>query len=450
VAGDDPLSGVISINPFVNIMPIKVFPDGGGCTGPTEDSVFADAVYYAYYHYADILSCSWHAEDYYDNLAFALQFVATHGRNERGCPVIFSAGNNPLSAHGPVSFPARLPYCVAVGAIDWRDSIYEYSHCDSTLDLVAPSGDIAHGGGLGGDVWTLDQMGWPGVNPQEFVTDCPPGANNESYLCKFGGTSAACPVVAGVASLLISRDSTLTRTEVYDILQNSAVKDLDWGTLPDTPHVEYGYGRVDAFRAILSIARGDVNNDAVIDTADVNYLNAYLQGGPEPFPSPLLADCDCDGEVGASDVSLLTAYVNQTGPPPTTPCYDFSDDNCPRVYNPDQTDTDEDGIGDACDNCPLVANPLQEDYDENGIGDSCCCGYYYNGYTGNCNCSTDGLVTLSDINRLIDHVYVSKEPLCCHKNGNTNGSPDGLITLADINRLMDHVYGSKEPTEPCQ
>ena len=46
-------------------------------------------------------------------------------------------------------------------------------------------------------------------------------------------------------------------------------------------------------------------------------------------------------------------------------------DNCPTVSNPDQADNDNDGIGNACDGCPNKCNSDQEDSDGDGVQDAC-------------------------------------------------------------------------------
>lgn len=46
-------------------------------------------------------------------------------------------------------------------------------------------------------------------------------------------------------------------------------------------------------------------------------------------------------------------------------------DNCPYVPNPNQIDTDSDGVGNVCDNCPEVSNSDQKDSDDDLIGDIC-------------------------------------------------------------------------------
>jgi hypothetical protein len=84
-----------------------------------------------------------------------------------------------------------------------------------------------------------------------------------------------------------------------------------------------------------------------------------------------------------------------------------------------------------------------------GFGYVGCCGQYSGGLTGNNNCSTDGKLTLGDITSLIDHIYISKSPLCCHATGNTNGSTDCKFTLGDVTWLIDVIYISHQPPSPC-
>ena len=117
--------------------------------------------------------------------------------------IVFAAGNSGSS----VSFPATVNGVIAVGAVDKNGALCSYSARGSEINLVAPSGALDYTG----DIRTLDLMGSAGLYPG-------------NYLSTFGGTSASCPQVSGVAALLLSINPKLTEAEVRNILGHSARK----------------------------------------------------------------------------------------------------------------------------------------------------------------------------------------------------------------------------------
>ena len=90
----------------------------------------------------------------------------------------------------------------------------------------------------------------------------------------------------------------------------------------------------------------DSDNDGIIDLVD--------------------NDSDNDGILDDGDNSGYTDDHLCTGGNT-----DNCDDNCRDTLNPDQKDSDNDGIGDACDNCRYVYNPSQTDTDGDLLGDVC-------------------------------------------------------------------------------
>jgi len=81
------------------------------------------------------------------------------------------------------------------------------------------------------------------------------GYSSGNYTGTFGGTSAACPVVAGVAALVVSANPNLTETEIQDILLTTAT---DMGSIGRDNF--FGTGRVDAYAALLA-ATGEEEDD---------------------------------------------------------------------------------------------------------------------------------------------------------------------------------------------
>jgi len=164
---------------------------------------------------------------------------------------------------------------------------------------------------------------------------------------------------------------------------------------------------------IASLTKADVVCYTTDGTA-ASYNNATCSGGTtQPLPTSKKITLSCDeGETSAitmktikiaygwKTMSNATTYTEQaaeanftlncTPPPADTDADGVVDnsDNCPTDYNPDQTDSNGNGIGDACeavgapdadadgrpdttDNCVYVWNVNQADADGDGLGNAC-------------------------------------------------------------------------------
>ncbi len=62
--------------------------------------------------------------------------------------------------------------------------------------------------------------------------------------------------------------------------------------------------------------RGDVNNDGVINLADITYLASYViddATNPGPIPFMHLGDVNNDGNIDAADVDALVTFYFECG-----------------------------------------------------------------------------------------------------------------------------------------
>jgi PKD repeat protein len=85
---------------------------------------------------------------------------------------------------------------------------------------------------------------------------------------------------------------------------------------PDNEILEESEDNNEATRALPVVRCGDVNQDCIVNIADVVYLITYLFiEGPPPFPCPA-ADVNTDGKVDIADVVYLINYLFLDGPPP--------------------------------------------------------------------------------------------------------------------------------------
>lgn len=253
------IDGAAGVAPDAMLMPIRNSSDLGSFTE-------ADAIWWAVDHGADVISCSWGPLDgdwrdptdplhttswpISDNTALAIEAAATSGRSGRGCVITWAAGNGNESVD--LDGWAAHPDVMAIAACNDRGTRSAYSDFGKAISCAFPSSDLVPER-LTSGIWTTDRRGSRGYNRGERADGDAAG----NYTNSFGGTSSACPGVAGLAALLISADLALPAADARKAIEETAERiDMAGGNYgADGKSPFYGYGRVNAEAAVKRIAK---------------------------------------------------------------------------------------------------------------------------------------------------------------------------------------------------
>jgi len=155
-----------------------------------------------------------------------------------GSATFASTGNNSALTIG---YPSSSPSAIAIGAMDPSGTIAGFSNRGAGISMVGPGVNVRAGDRTGGDGYNAGDMTW------------------------FGGTSAACPTVAGVAALVVSAHPHLSSAGLKSFLQ---IFCRDFGAAGyDTT---YGFGMPNALGSINGFSP---DNDECGNARTVNSFN---------------------------------------------------------------------------------------------------------------------------------------------------------------------------------
>jgi subtilisin family serine protease len=258
--------GIAGVSPNVRIMPVKVLAN----IALGSQTSCANGLVWASDNGARVASMSLGWGGSTSALSTAISYASAH--NVLMCA---SVGNAPGT---PISFPASSPSdsIIAVGGTANTDQSFVGETTGSQMGLVAPAADV---------LCTTDEA-----------------TTIDGYSLQ-SGTSMACPIIAGVAAMIMGEEPSLTALQVRDILESTADDLGDPGRDPI-----FGFGRVNAAAAMQAAHRLvcpiDIDGNGHVDIYDIfAYVGYFFQANP-------LADFDHSGSATVDDLFLfLSAYI---------------------------------------------------------------------------------------------------------------------------------------------
>ncbi len=238
--------GIASIGFKVKVMAVKVARNTGNDRELTHSY---EGVFYAMRAGADIISMSFGGA----SGGQTAQSVINAAFNA-GVVLIAAAGNEGVSAP---SFPAAFANVISVGATGNNDQIASFSNFGSTIDVMAPGVSILS---------TL-------------------AGSDDSYGF-LSGTSMACPLVAGLAGLILSADGNLSPSEVRNALTGGCdnINSVNPGL-----NGQIGAGRINAFETLSQVTGSTAISDP-IDNGILIYPNPFEEVLHISMQSTMISD----------------------------------------------------------------------------------------------------------------------------------------------------------------
>jgi serine protease len=218
----------------VRIMPVRVL-DG---TGDGDAATIARGVRFAAEHGAKVINLSLNFDTDVTAGQIPELISAIEYARKRGSLIVAGAGN---TGSGEVTYPARGPHVVAVGATTADGCLASYSNDGEGLDLVAPGG--GRDADLPGD--PACHAGRPG--PPVYQITLVGLSRTRFDVAGYIGTSMAAPQVSATAALVIASRVIGTDPSPAAIEARLEQTARDLGRPGYDPH--YGWGLVDAATA---------------------------------------------------------------------------------------------------------------------------------------------------------------------------------------------------------